>query len=159
MNLDLAIALSVGMTAFVLLTLLLALIARLAIKTFTRVQGDDLDVRVANARAEELLCELLDSSELSQLKKSKYLDVASSWNPQRIYRIPLEDGMIRVYEGGKEIVRLCVQPTKTLPRYDVIAMHKLMIEGNELDYLLKANWFPPRSSEPGPRVPSRSTLI
>src|SRR5690349_1246772 len=109
---DVVIVLSLCVLAWIILTSFLALIVRLAIKTFARAQGDNLDVRVANARAEELLGELLDESELRQLKKAKHLDVASSRNPQRIYRIPLESGMVRVYENGYELARLCIQPTK-----------------------------------------------
>jgi hypothetical protein len=159
MKSDLLVTVVLCVLAWIAVVSLLALIVRLTIKTFAFVQGDEYDLRLANTRAEELLSELLDASELSQLKEAKYLDVASTLIPDRIYRIPLEDGMVRVFEGGWERVRLCIQPTRPLPRHDVIAMHKLMIEGNELEYLSKANRFPPLSPEPGPLTPARSYRI
>ena len=138
-----AIILSVCL--WILFAVLVVTIVRLAIKTFER-SPDDLDVRTANARAKELLRELLGDDEYEQLIAQGYLDVTSPSYTQRIYRIPLEDGMVRVFESEKEMLRLCIQPVHPLPRYDVIAMHKLMIEGDEQEYLSRANWFSPRKS-------------
>jgi hypothetical protein len=135
--------------------LLLALNVWLAIRTFSHSLDAETDMRAANNRAKELLSDLLDENELRQLKESRYLDVASPAYPLRIYRIPLEEGMVCVYEGGKAILRLCVQPISALPRNDVIAMHKLMIEGNEREYLALANAFPPAASGPGPLTAPR----
>ncbi len=136
--------------------LLLALNVWLAIRTFSRSVDGGADTRAANIRARELLGDLLDENELRQLKEARYLDVASPGYARRIYRIPLEEGMVSVYEAGLPVLRLCVQPINTLPRYDVIAMHKLMIEGNEHEYLARANAFPPASSAPGPLVAARA---
>ncbi len=36
-------------------------------------------------------------------------------------------------------MRLCVQPIEYLPDADVVALHKLMIEADEENYLLRAN--------------------
>jgi hypothetical protein len=36
-------------------------------------------------------------------------------------------------------MRLCLQPVECLPDADVVALHKLMIEANEENYLQKAN--------------------
>jgi hypothetical protein len=38
---------------------------------------------------------------------------------------------------------LCVQPIDPVPDGDVVMMHKLMIEGNEEEYLRIANRFEP----------------
>src|SRR5215813_297192 len=140
MSPDLIVEVILCLLAWVAGTLLVALIARLAIKTFSRSPDDDLNERAADTRAEELLHVLLDEDEFRQLKELKYLDVVSPIYPLRVYRVPLGDGMVRVYEEGKEVVRLCIQPIHSLPRYDVVAMHKLMIEGNEEEYLARANW-------------------
>jgi hypothetical protein len=159
MRLDLIFDVSLLLLAWIVCTLLLVLIARLAIGTFSPTQDDEFDVRTANARAEELLRDLLDESELRQLKEQRFLDVASPGYAQRIYRVPLGEGMVRVYEGGKEVFRLCIQPVNSLPRYDVVAMHILMIAGNEQEYLARANWFPPLSSMPGPVLATGSLRI
>jgi hypothetical protein len=138
-----------------MLVLLVAVMVRLAIKTFARAP-DEPNAESANARARELLQALLSDDEFAQLTTLGYIDVASPGNAERIYRIPLEDGMVRVYESGKETLRLCIQPVHPLPRYDVIAMHKLMIEGNEQTYLSRANWFAPLKSWPGPLNTART---
>jgi hypothetical protein len=155
MNPNALIEVAIFLLLWAVLVLLLAAIARLAVKTFAR-SDDDADVRTANSRAKELLQDLLCDEEYEQLTKLGYLDVASPSYARRIYRIPLEDGMVKVYESGKEMLRLCIQPVHSLPRYDVIAMHKLMIEGNEHEYLSRANWFPPLSSSPGPLSAARA---
>jgi hypothetical protein len=36
-------------------------------------------------------------------------------------------------------MRLCVQPIEYLPDADVVVLHKLMIEADEENYLLRAN--------------------
>ena len=124
--------------------LLLVIVVQLAINTFSFSRGEGLDSRTTDARAEELLRTILDESEWLQLKTLRFLDVASMHYRQRFYRIPLMDGMVNVFEDGKAIQRLCIQPINVLPRYDVIAMHKLMIEGDEMEYLARANAFPPK---------------
>lgn len=93
-------------------------------------------------RAEELLRELLDEREYRQLKRRGYLDVVSPTDARRIYRIPRFYGRVRVYEGGQAVLDLCVQPAEPLPSADVVAMHKLMIQGDEHEYLARANQFP-----------------
>lgn len=93
-------------------------------------------------RAEELLRGLLDEQEYRQLMKRGYLDVASPSNARRIYRVPLFIGRVHVYEQGRAVFDLCVQPVEPLPSADVVAMHKLMIQGNEQEYLASANQFP-----------------
>lgn len=92
-------------------------------------------------RAEELLRELLDEHEYHQVRKQGYVDVVSPSNAQRIYRIPRFLGRVCVYEGGQVVRELCLQPVDPIPSADVVAMHKLMILGDEEQYLAQANQF------------------
>jgi hypothetical protein len=97
-------------------------------------------------RAEDLLRDVLDEREYQQLRQRGYLDIPSPSNPQRIYRIPRFPGRISVYEGGKAERELCIQSAEPIPSADIVAMHKLMIEGDEKEYLAQANWFPSYAS-------------
>lgn len=105
---------------------------------------------LAEARSRALLCDLLDEREFEQLTQHGYLDIASPTYEGRVYRIPGCAGWVCVYENGQARVHLCVQPVEPLPVNDVIALHKLMIEGNEHGYLARANeiplFFPTRSN-------------
>lgn len=92
-------------------------------------------------RAEALLRDVLDESEYQQLTKRGYLDVRSPTDAQRIYRIPAYIGLVRMYEHGVAVRELCIQPADPLPSADVIAMHKLMIQGDEQAYLARARQF------------------
>ncbi len=89
-----------------------------------------------------MLRDLLDEREYQQLMECGYLDVASPGYVERVYRIPASAGWVCVYEHGRALVNLCVQPIVPLPADDVIALHKLMIEGDEQDYLERANAIP-----------------
>jgi hypothetical protein len=95
----------------------------------------------SDACADSLLRAVLDPCEYQQLTKRGYLDVQSPSDAQRIYRIPAHDGLVRMYEGGVAVRELCVQPVEPLPGADVIAMHKLMIQGEEQLYLISARHF------------------
>lgn len=97
---------------------------------------------LAEMRSGELLRDVLDERELQQLTQHGYVDVASPAHEGRVYRIPRHEGRILVYEGGRAKVELCIQPVMPLPANDVIALHKLMIEGNEQSYLARANEIP-----------------
>lgn len=90
-------------------------------------------------RAEELLREMLDEREYQQMRKQGYIDVVSPSNVQRIYRIPRFLGRVCVYEDGQAVRELCIQPVEPIPSADVIVMHKLMIQGDEEQYLAQAN--------------------
>src|SRR5947209_4704445 len=92
-------------------------------------------------RAEELLRALLDEQEYQQVRKRGYVDVVSPSYAQRIYRIPRFLGRVCVYEGGQVVRELCIQPVEPIPSADVVAMHKLMIQGDEEHYLAQANQF------------------
>ena len=96
---------------------------------------------VSEQRAEVLLKDVLTVGQLHQLRRRGYLDVPSPSRPNRTYRIPRSRDQVRVYEEGRLIERLCVQAVEPVPTGDVVLMHKLMIEGNEQEYLRIANHF------------------
>jgi len=97
----------------------------------------------AESRAKALLRETLPDSQYQQLNKLGYLEVSSPSNEHRIYRIPGTGGLVKVYERGCAVMELCLQPAEPLPDSDIVLMHKLMIEGDEQEYLQKANHFAP----------------
>lgn len=100
------------------------------------------DLQEAEHRANNLLQEILNEEEYQQLTRQGYLEVRSPSLPQRVYRVPRHQGVVKVYEKDRLIMYLCVQPVKFLPSGDVVAMHKLSIEGNEDQYLKLANrWY------------------
>ena len=101
------------------------------------------DWREAQERAEALLREILSDDEYRQLGRRGYLEVSSPSRPRRNYRIPRHQGQVKVYEGGVPIMALCVQSVEPIPDGDAVLMHKLMIEGNEEEYLRVANRFEP----------------
>ena len=127
--------------------LLLFTVGCLAIRTLARTPGDraawGMGRSAADLRAQEMLREVLEEREYRQLMDQGYLEVPSPHNEGRIYRVPLDDGLVHVYECGELTQRLCVQPVEHLPRYDVIVMHKLLIDSDEGEYLARANAFPP----------------
>jgi hypothetical protein len=97
----------------------------------------------ADRRANALLRELLTPQQYQQLQRHGYVEVVSPSIPQRVYRVPGAGGLVRVYEAGHAVMDLCLQPVEALPEGDVVVLHKLMIEGNEQEYLAKANHFAP----------------
>jgi hypothetical protein len=101
------------------------------------------DWREAHERAEALLRDLLTEEEYRQLNRRGYLEVPSPTRPRRSYRIPRHQGQVKVFEGGVPIMALCVQSVEPIPDGDAVLMHKLMIEGNEEEYLRVANRFEP----------------
>ncbi len=92
-------------------------------------------------QAEALLRDVLDADEYEQLTTSAFVDVKSPADPDRIYRIPAYGGQVRVYERGAPVRNLCIQPVDPLPSADVVAIHKLMIQAAEQDYLARARRF------------------
>lgn len=98
--------------------------------------------REAEEKAEKLVSALLSPEEYEQLRRRGYLDVPSPGYPQRTYRIPSGPGTVVVLEGGECIARLCVYCVDSIPEREVVIMHKLMIEGNEQEYLRTANHLP-----------------
>jgi len=97
---------------------------------------------LAEERSRALLRELLSEHEYLQLTRHGYVDVPSPSRATRVYRIPGRAGRVRIYEDGRPVAELCVQPAKPLPANDVIVLHKLMIEANERGYLARANEIP-----------------
>lgn len=97
---------------------------------------------LAEKRSGELLRDLLDAREYRQLMRYGYMDVPSGCYAGRLYRIPYLPGRVSILEGGCAVAELCVQPLVSLPDNDMILLHKVMIEGAELDYLARANAFP-----------------
>jgi len=93
----------------------------------------------AERRAADLLRDVLTPEQFRQLAWSGYLEIPSSTEPQRVYRVPLAKGYVQVVEQGRTVMRLCVQPIEYLPDADVVVLHKLMIEADEENYLLRAN--------------------
>jgi hypothetical protein len=97
-------------------------------------------VRVeAERRAEQLLKDILAEPDFSHLTRRGFLEVRSPSFPNRMYLIPERQGPVTVYEHGRPIMRLCIQCVERVPDHDTVAMHKLMIEGNEQEYLRIAN--------------------
>lgn len=101
------------------------------------------DWREVQERAEQMLRDVLHEDEYRQLCRRGYLEVPSHSRARRVYRIPRHQGQVKVYESGVPIMALCVQPVDPVPDGDVVLMHKLMIEGNEEEYLRIANRFEP----------------
>lgn len=93
----------------------------------------------ADRRAEALLQDVLCAEDYQQLCRRGYLEVRSPGFPNRVYLIPETQGPVTVYEGGRPIMRLCVQCVERVPDADTVVMHKLMIEANEREYLRVAN--------------------
>lgn len=95
--------------------------------------------REAHERAETLLKEMLTAEEYVQLGERGYLDVPSPSEPKWTYRVPHKAGRVSIVQDGVEIESLCVSPAESLPPGDVVLVHKLMIEGDEQEYLRRAN--------------------
>jgi len=99
--------------------------------------------REAQERAEALLKHVLSEDEYKSLDRRGYLELQSPSRAKRTYRIPRHQGQVKVYDGGVPVMALCVQSVDPIPDGDTIIMHKLMIEGNESEYLRVANRFEP----------------
>lgn len=97
--------------------------------------------REAETRAKGLLREILTEEEYRQFGRRGYLEIPSPNIPNRVYRIPKGRGRIGVYESGRRVMSLCIGPVSSIPRSDVLLTHKLMIEGNEAEYIHIANRF------------------
>ena len=97
----------------------------------------------AERRAQHLLGLMLNRREMDQLNTFGFIELRSRLIPGRCYRVPRRRGQVQVYEEGRHAGSLCIQPTRWVPDGDVVLMHKLMIEGNEAEYLRTANFFKP----------------
>ena len=97
------------------------------------------DAQCAEDKARTLLREVLSDEERRHLEHFACLMIPSPSIPRRTYCIPARPGMVAVYESGRQVMRLCLQPIEALPSGDMVLMLKLMIEGNEEEYLRMAN--------------------
>ncbi|HEX2922530.1 MAG TPA: hypothetical protein VHS28_00700 [Chloroflexota bacterium] len=130
------------MDGVVLFLLLLPAIVLLVMLAYSSMPWISKSWREAEERAEVLVQSLMTEEEYAKIKREGYLDVPSPAHPQRIYRIPSGVGTVTVLEDGRCVARLCVYSTQPIPEREAILVHKLMIEGNEQDYLKAANHLP-----------------
>src|SRR5258708_29703195 len=68
----------------------------------------------AERRAADLLREVLTPEQFRQLAWSGYLEIPSSTDPQRSYRVPMANVYVCIAESGVGELRLCVQPIRSL---------------------------------------------
>ncbi len=105
-------------------------------------------IQDTTARANQLLKESIGDTAYKSLSKRGFIEVQSPNEPTRHYHVPKSPTMrISMYERDRFRASLCVDPIDSLPAGDRILLHKLMIEGNEQEYLRTANWFHRNGSE------------
>jgi hypothetical protein len=97
----------------------------------------------AKLQASELLHDVLTPEQNDQLVQKGHIDIPSPNHPDRVYRVPGTPGYVQVREKGKLTMKLCLQPSISVPYADIVLIHKLMIEADEETYLQKANCFFP----------------
>jgi hypothetical protein len=97
----------------------------------------------ARRRAGDLLRTVLTREQYCQLIKRGYVDIPSPRDPQCIYRVPRDPGLVKVIEKGRRKASLCLQPLEWVPDADIVVIHKLMIEADEETYLQRANSIAP----------------
>jgi len=95
--------------------------------------------RTAERRAQALLRRLLSATEQAQLRKEGFLEVRSQAVSGRTYRIPRRGSPVAVLEPDGKVKYLCLQPETPVARGELVVIHKLLLEGAERDYWLKAN--------------------
>jgi hypothetical protein len=116
---------------------------RLSLAGATRRREPAVSALAAEARARLMLREMLTDAEYEQLTRDGYLEVPSPSIAHRLYRIPWSAGRVCMMDHGQEVAELCLQSTEPLPDSDLVVLHKLMIVGNEREYLSRANHFAP----------------
>ena len=92
----------------------------------------------AERRAALLVRQLLTPAELNQLEACGYLEVPSRITAERVYRIPASPGLVTVVDSGSPAMRLCLQPSRSLPSQEHVLLHKLLLEGAEDEYWQRA---------------------
>ena len=97
----------------------------------------------AKRQAGELLRAVLTPEQYCKLMQLGYIDIPSTRDQERIYRVPRGPGLVRVIEKGRQTASLCLQPQERIPDADIVVIHKLMIEADEETYLQKANRLSP----------------
>ncbi len=102
-------------------------------------------------RATQLLKEHITEEQWDRLASNGYLEIPSSINKKRTYRIPRYYrntwDMVQVWEDGECKILLCVQPETQIPDADRVLMHKLLIETDEAEYFNVAKKWCPRTHE------------
>jgi hypothetical protein len=93
----------------------------------------------AQRRADELVRRALSDAERRQLEQTGFLEVRSGLVPGRRYRIPACGAPIAVLEPDGRLVYLCLQPSTPVARQELVVVHKLLLEGAEADYWVRAN--------------------
>ena len=126
----------------ILLLMLLPAALLVGLMIYNMIPSVRREWREAEERAEKLVQSVLTEDEYRRLRRDGYLDVPSPSFPHRVYRIPSGQGTVVVLERGRCVSRLCAHPTEPIPARESVVVHKLMIEGNEKDYLLTANHIP-----------------
>src|SRR4051812_39392436 len=134
-------AFTIALSIFLIATLMLAVAIYLATCWSQESHTPRVTWQEAHARAEALLKDVLTDAELAQLGEHNYLEVRSPSQATRTYRVPRRGGRVTVVEDGMEVESLCVTPIEAMPPADVVITHKLMIEGNEPEYLRRANHY------------------
>jgi len=115
----------------------LILCVNFIVKNFLKWSG-------ANRRASELLRAVLSVDQHHQLMQLGYVDIPSPRDQEHIYRVPRGPGLVRVIEKERPTMSLCLKPLEKVPDADIVVLHKLLIEADEVTYLQTANRFAPR---------------
>ena len=98
--------------------------------------------READERAERLLRTVLGDDGYRAFAEMGYIEVPSRKYPGRVYLIKRWPEKVTVIEKGRTAHVLCAEPESFVPPADLVVLTKLMIEGNEEEYLRIANKIP-----------------
>lgn len=102
-------------------------------------ERDSAESRVAAARADVTLRELLTPAEYAQVVERGYLEVPSRSYPGRIYRVPADGSAVVVHQPRTSPLYLCLRPVDRLPGAETVLVHKLLLEAAEEEYWRRAN--------------------
>jgi hypothetical protein len=110
--------------------------------------------RAAERRAADTVKELLSLGEYAQLVHQGYLEVTSRVQADRVYRVPALPGPVKVFEQGKLVAHLCLQPAEPLPRNEVVLVQKVLLEADEDFYWRSANIWTASTRRATPLAPT-----
>ena len=82
---------------------------------------------------------VLTEAECLQLRRHGYIEVQSRLVPGRRYRVPRGGAPVASLEPDGRVVYLCLQPAKSVPRNELVVLHKLLLEAAEAEYWQRAN--------------------